>query len=97
MNRSYDKMLYGAIAGLIGPMFGFLIFYLILFSHMPLINFIKLVKNTGDVQAPTIAVSLIFNLVFFFIALRKNWNRAAQGVILAMFIYAPIIIILKYA
>jgi hypothetical protein len=39
---------------------------------------------------------LIFNLVFFFIAIRLNWMNAVRGVITAMFIYAPVIVYFKY-
>ncbi len=95
--KRYDKLLTGAIAGLIGPFFGFLIFYLIMFNDRSLGAFKEMIMNNSSTQAPLMAVCLVFNLIFFFLALRKNWYRTAQGVIMAMFIYAPLVIYLKYA
>ena len=93
----FDHRLIGLAAGIIGPGFGFLIFYMIMFSHVSLSAFIRMIASNGSTQAPLIAICLIFNLVFFFAALRMNWYRTAQGVIMAMFFYAPVIIYLKYA
>lgn len=93
----FDHRLIGLAAGLIGPIFGCLIFQMILFNQYTFIEFIKVVQHNSGMQSPLIAISLVFNLVFFFAALRKNWYRAAQGVIMAMFVYAPVIIYLKYA
>lgn len=94
--KRFDKIVTGLIFGLIGPWLGMLVFYAIMFNHRTLDNFLRMIANNAGTQAPLIAVCLVFNLVFFFAALQKNWYRTAQGVIMATFIYAPVMIYLKY-
>ncbi|GAB4381398.1 MAG: hypothetical protein Kow0075_13120 [Salibacteraceae bacterium] len=87
----------GFAAGITGPWFGLIIFYLIFFRHKTFWGFIELILQHSDKQSGTLALSLIFNLVFFYAALRNDWYYAARGVIGSMFLYAPIVIYLKYA
>ncbi len=96
MNAALNKTWIGLIAGLIGPVIGYLLFYLITSSHRTLMAFSKMILNNGDTHSAIISVSLIFNLVFFFAALRKDWLYAARGVILATLIYAPLVVYFKY-
>lgn len=86
----------GLVLGLIGPIFGFLAFYAFTSTHMPLENFIRFIMRNGGTHSSIISVSLIFNLVFFFIGIRLNMLRVAQGVIGATLIYAPFVIYFKY-
>lgn len=92
-----DKTVSGLIAGLIGPWFGLFIFYLIFFNDRPFAAFFRMIQIQSEAHSGIIAVSLVFNLVFFFSALQLDWYRAARGVIMSMFIYAPLVVYLKYA
>ena len=96
LNVKLDRMWIGLLLGLIGPVFGFLVFYLLTSTHMPLENFIRFIKNSSSTHSAIISVSLIFNLVYFFIGTRFNMLRLAQGVIGGTLLYAPFIIYFKY-
>lgn len=56
-----------------------------------------MILHNSNTHSGIIAVSLVFNLVFFFTALRFHWYYAARGVIMATFLYAPFVVYFKYA
>jgi len=97
MKFNPDRTLVGLAAGLVGPWLGLVVFYLILFNERPFATFIQMIIHNSATHSGTIAVSLVFNLLFFFGALHYHWYHAARGVILAMFIYAPFVVYFKYA
>lgn len=96
LSTRLDRIWVGLTCGLIGPWFGLFIFYLIFFSSRSFYHFGLMMLNNGSTHSGLIAVSLIFNLVFFYIALQNNWFRAARGVIMAVFLYAPFVVYFKY-
>ena len=96
LRSSLNKLWVGLVAGLIGPVFGSLSFYAIFFGDKKIVEFAQMIIKTSSTHAGLLSVSLIFNLVFFFISIRLNWINAVRGVITAMFIYAPVIIYFKY-
>lgn len=96
LNGRLNKLSVGLFAGLVGPVFGYLSFYLITSSHRPFGDFNKMILQNSDTHSGVIAISLIFNLVFFFAALQKDWLYAGRGVILATLIYAPLVVFFKY-
>jgi hypothetical protein len=91
-----NTILAGLVAGIIGPWIGAFVFYLVMFNQKPLASFIHVVLASNSAQSSLISVSLIFNLIFFFLALNKDWYQAARGVIFGVFIYAPFVIYFKY-
>jgi len=91
-----NKLWIGLIAGLIGPIFGFFAFYLIAAFDRTFFGFVKMIGENSSTHSGIISICLIFNLVFFFLFLRKDFYRAAQGVIMATFIYAPFVVYFKY-
>jgi hypothetical protein len=96
IKRQYDKLVAGLIPGLIGPWLGAWLFNLIMFNHLSILEFARMIINTGSTHAPLISVSLIFNLVFFYLFLRNDMYNAAKGVIMAVFLYAPFVVYFKY-
>lgn len=93
-----NKIYVGLILGLLGPCFGFFIFYIItnIAYDYSLSRFIELVLSNSASNSGTIAISSIFNLGLFFLTLNRNYLKATQGVILATFIYAAIVVYYKY-
>lgn len=94
-----NKMYMGLILGLLGPCLGFFLFFLItnLAYGYTLSRFIELVFSNSSSHSATIAISSVFNLGLFFLTLNRNYLKATQGVILATFIYAAIMLYFKYA
>ncbi len=89
-----NKQLTGFIIGLIGPIIGGLLFYIMLYSEMALSAFIQTSLQAG-IQTELISLATVFNLLLFFIAIWTGKQHTARGVILATFIYVLIVLILK--
>lgn len=53
--------------------------------------------NTARYQSPILSIALITNLIPFFILLQMGRYRAANGVLGATFLYAPIVIYLNFS
>jgi hypothetical protein len=92
----YDRFWIGYCLGMIGPVFGFLVFYAVTSTHMPLENFIRFIQHNGSTHSGIISISLVFNLIFFFAGSKLDMLRISQGVIGATLTYAPFVIYFKY-
>jgi hypothetical protein len=90
----YDRPLPGLIAAVLLPAIAFLVSWLILsdntigeyFSQFRMMN-----RLSG-----LISLSALPNLLLFFIFIWLNMNRAARGVIIATFILAFVMLIVKF-
>lgn len=94
-----NKVSFGIIVGVIAPFFGFLIYglYYTWEFQQPMSYFIKTVfLGTKSYQSPIISLSLLADLAVFFFFLRKNWNKAAKGVVFALLMYVPLVIYLRF-
>lgn len=96
MRRKNDKLVFGLILGLIGPL---LILLLINLSKYPDISFGIFLKTAWIHKqlASWLKISAIFNLATFFLSLNNNFIRVAQGVIAATFVYAGLIVYLMFS
>ena len=90
-----NHFLTGFLSGLLAPVIGFYIYYLIGFRYMGFRSYIERLSEFG-LQAGVISLSLIVNLVVFFYFIRAKADSSAQGVIGATFLYGLLIVILKY-
>ena len=94
--HKFNRIYYGVICGIIGPVIGFWIFYLMQFSHKSPGSFIELFLATKVIQSKILSLSLIFNLGLFFLFLKFDFRSAALGVLYATFAYIPVILYLKF-
>jgi hypothetical protein len=97
MNRNYsayNRWWIGIIAGLIAPVIGFFIFYLLKYNYMTLSAFIRFVIN-GNVYTQVMSLCVIANLPVFFAFIQYNLYNSAKGVILTTILYTIINFILK--
>ena len=89
----------GMIVGLIGPVIGFFL-YGLYFCYRFLTSMSYFVTDvffgTKPYQSPIATLSLLFNLGLFFLFLKLNWERGAQGILGATFVYVPIIVFLFF-
>ncbi|MGD1848918.1 MAG: hypothetical protein ACFB10_26295 [Salibacteraceae bacterium] len=90
-----NKVGVGFALGLIGPVPGFVVYYLILWSHKTLWNFFMLVVQTPEIQSKVLALSLISNLAIFLIFFRSRYDHTARGVLFGTFVYVPIMLYLR--
>ncbi len=90
-----DRVWIGFSAGITAPAAGFLILYFAQFSDKySLGTLLKFIIHTHTIS-PFLSLSLVFNLAVFFLFIWLRWDRAARGLIGAMFVYAAVIGCLK--
>jgi hypothetical protein len=96
----WDSLLTGLVVGLLFPVAGFFLYGLIhttfIRPHLDLAYFVHdLFLGTRRFQAPILSLSLIANLLPFFLWFdRRSMYKAMRGVLLATFIHGVIIVIL---
>lgn len=89
-----DRQYYGVIFGLFVPMLAFILTWAISYDvslGTYLENFYRINK-----LASLISLAAIPNLLLFFIFIWTNMNRAARGVLIATFLIAAIMLVVKY-
>jgi hypothetical protein len=97
--KKYDSMPVGLVLGLISPIVGFVIYGYLwsIYFEKPFGYFVEnIFIGVEAFQSSIVALSLIFNLVPFFIFLRSDRYRSGRGVLLALFIYVPLVLYLRF-
>lgn len=90
-----DKLWIGFFAGLLAPVLTFVFYYLINYRNMPVYRFINYLK-LGDTYTSIITLCLLANLGVFYLFIWKNKYKGARGVLGATFIWAAVIMYLKF-
>jgi hypothetical protein len=91
----WDKFFTGFIPGLIGPVIGIFIFYLIKHEEVSLDKYLQLMHDKTFLS-PLLSFGCIMNLVIFFGFISRDYYNASRGVILSTFIWAIPIIYTKF-
>ena len=89
----------GIAIGLISPLV-FIPIVIFLFSWVQNHTFARLwsdFKGFNVVQVKVITVSLISNLIWFYMALNREKYNVGRGIIIAMILYAPFILYVKFS
>ena len=94
-NIDFDKTWIGLIAGLIAPVIALLLYYLINYRFMTIKNFINYLE-LGDTYTPVISLSVLANLGVFYLFIWKEKYKGARGVLAATFIWAGLVLYLKF-
>lgn len=93
---NYDRIWLGTLSGVFIPLMFFILVYFVREPEMKLGNFISRLYNLKALPK-LVSLCLLPNLILFFAFLRKDFLYASRGVILSLFIYAVIILVLKFA
>jgi len=90
----FDRFLIGWLIGFISPLVIFLIFYVMKYSEM---EFMAYLRNVWQMKIFMKILSLCAfpNLGFFFLFYRMKYDMAARGVIFATFMYAFAVLVVK--
>jgi hypothetical protein len=94
-NIDWDKIWIGLSIGLIAPVIVFSGYYLINYNYMKLSAFINYMR-LGDTYTPLISLCVLANLLPFYILINKEKYQGTKGVLGATFVWAGIIIFLKF-
>jgi len=90
-----DDVITGFVIGIIAPVLAFLIYYYAKFSAYSLSEMFRYIV-TLRLLSPLISLSLVANLLSFFIFIWMKADRSAKGVLLATFVYGTVIVFLIY-
>ncbi len=93
--RLKDNTGLGMLAGMLGPIIGILIFYVVNFRHSAITQFFAMAARE-NLLSPLLSLCAILNLGIFFLFIRINHLHSARGVILSTFIYGVTIVALKF-
>lgn len=90
----YDRILTGWLPGIIAPLIIFLLIYLVKYSEMEFMVYLKNVW-TMKIFLKLLSLCVFPNLALFFIFYRMKYDMAARGVIMATFIYSFAVLFAK--
>lgn len=94
MNRNVPVL--GLLLGIIFPILGLLVVYLVKFSNASMGDFFQVLFNDHKAAALMLAFSLFANLIPFIYYTNKRLDGTAKGVLIATMLYAVLIVLLKY-
>ena len=94
MNR-YNNIRVGLVLGLLAPLLGFLIVYLVAFRGLSFMEYLELLSYRNKLSS-LISLSVVPNLLLFFIFIWLNYLYSARGVLASTLFFAVIVIITKF-
>lgn len=91
----FDSLKLGTILGLIVPAMGFVIFYILSFSKVPFSYYVRhSIEIT--VMSKILSLTLLPNLLVFFLYLRKNYYLTARGILLSTILWTAAVVVIKF-
>jgi len=93
--KNLNKMIWGLVLGILLPAAALLVFYLVKYDHMKLWEFLRSFREMG-ILTHVISLSVIPNLILFFAFMQKNYLRGGRGVLLATFLFAFLVLIIRF-
>ncbi len=97
MKAKFDKMFLGLLSGVLAPTFIFFGIYFVKYagqySLSQIIEQIKLLDLGAKIIALTVFLA---NMILFYVMYRLRWDKFCRGVLLATFLYAFLVISMKF-
>ena len=95
MEKRYNKVRVGLVLGFMAPILGFFIVYLVAFRGMEFVEFLEMLASRKKLSS-VISLSVIPNLLLFFIFIWLNYLYSARGVLASTLVFALIVIVTKF-
>lgn len=96
MNCKCNKLIVGIIIGLLLPMLMSLIMYFSLYKgDLSFFAFLEELLRIGSI-GKLLSISVLPNLIVFFIAINKERLLAARGIVTATLVYAIVVLFIKF-
>lgn len=86
----------GFIIGLLLPLIGILIVYLVKFRGESLESFVQLMIRSKDVAASVLSLSVLVNILPFIYYTNRRLDLTARGILISTMLYAVVFILLKF-
>jgi hypothetical protein len=90
-----DNLKLGLILGLIGPIIGLFVIYLIQFSYVTFGYFFDEFINNNRLITSIGSLSLLANIILFAIYINTRRDNTAKGIFFVTLVYGIIILMLK--
>lgn len=92
-----DKLSLGILLGLLAPVVGLLVYYLVTFlpRDQSLSDFFSMLRQNRHLLPKLISICLLANGVVFYLYTRKRRDLTARGIFLITMLYAIVILLLK--
>jgi len=91
-----DNFIFGIALGFIAPMIGFLVYKLVKFKGLTLVEMLQWMKLNPNLITVSISVSLMANAILFTIYINGYRDKTAKGIFVMTMIYAVIALLFKY-
>jgi hypothetical protein len=88
--------LLGLIIGLLLPLVGVFIVYLIMFGGKSFESFYNTLKHNLDTAALVLSLSILINIIPFIYYTNRRLDLTARGLLIATMLYAVFIVLLKF-
>lgn len=88
--------MFGFVIGVIMPIIGFFIVYLILFHSYTFKDFGAYLMHSHDKAAMVISLAMIMNVIPFIYYTNKRLDYTARGILIATMLYALLVILLRF-
>lgn len=82
----------GFVFGLIGPVIGFFLLYVIRFSFKEFNEYWRMFLEVDQMKSPIMSLTLIMNIILLFLMLKKDLYKTGWGILFATFCYVPFIV-----
>lgn len=91
----YDRIWLGAVLGIVAPILTMLAFYYFNFSHISILKFIEHLFAV-HIQSSLLSLSVVSNLLVFFVFIWTEKYQSARGVLMSTFLYGGLVVYLKF-
>jgi hypothetical protein len=92
---SFNKLWIGLAAGILIPVIALICYYFARYSNLSLVDFIQVYRNLG-ILTHIISLSVLPDLLVFFLFIRKNQLKSARGVLLATFLFTFTVLVIRF-
>ena len=90
-----DNLRLGIVLGLIGPLLGLVVIYLIKFSGVSFGDFLDAFFNDNKLITSNGTLSLLANVVLFTLYINTHRDNTAKGIFIITLIYGIALLVLK--
>lgn len=91
-----NSSLLGLVIGILMPMLGLLIMYLLKFNSESFQSFFRILTRDFDVAAMVLSLSILANIIPFIFYTNRRLDLTARGILIATMLYAVLIVLLKF-
>lgn len=95
MVNRYNNIRLGAVLGMLAPLLASAVIYIVAFRGMPLGEYLELLVFRKRLSS-IVSLSVLPNLMLFFIFIWLNYLYSAKGVLASTFVFAFIVVLTKF-